>query len=62
MERQKQYRISLDLLRGLLKAGDTKEVTFHIKAIQPGTYTLICIVQSFAKRAEKEASLLLNLK
>jgi hypothetical protein len=61
MERQKQYRFSLDLSRSLLKAGETKEFSFKVKISQKGSYNLRCVVNSQPKLGEKSAILTVNI-
>jgi hypothetical protein len=61
MDRQKQYRFSAGLFRGLLKAGETKEFTFSIKAPQKGSYNLLGVVNSMPNWEEKDAVLTVNV-
>jgi len=61
IERIKQYRLIVNLWVGPMKANETKEFTFHVKAAQKGSYSLICVVQALAKWGEKEGSLTLNV-
>jgi hypothetical protein len=61
IERQKQYRLSVGLCRGLLKAGETKELIFKVKISQKGSYNLLCVVNSRVNRGEKNAALIINV-
>jgi len=62
MPAQPQYYFAIGLMRGPIKAGETKEFTFQVKAAQKGSYTFICLAQIPGKWGEKKESLTLNIK